>query len=367
MIYIFPRIAAILAAVVATALPLLAQNFAAPASTSTSLDLQPGLVRSEFISTNAPTKFSHGSTIVQLEDVLLCAWMGGSKDRAIDVSIWGSVNRGSGWSEPIELANGVNEKERTRLPLWNPVLFQPSKGPLILFYKQGASPETWIGMYKTSTDKGRTWSRAKKLPVGFYGPVRNKPVEANGFILCGSSVENSGWMVHLEQADEVAHWWDKSKPLNSSMEWGAIQPTILLWGQKDIQLLCRTKQGKVTQVWSNDKGKTWSPMRATELPNPNSAIDAVMTSDGTAVLVYNHSETNRGTLNIATSKDGRKWHSAYVLESDPAAEYSYPAIIEGADKLLHVTYTAKKAAIKHVVLDPAKFQLQPIIDGQWPQ
>jgi hypothetical protein len=55
----------------------------------------------------------------------------------------------------------------------------------MLFYKVGPSPQTWWGMLRTSTDGGRTWSEARRLPEGIYGPIKNKPVQlADGTILC---------------------------------------------------------------------------------------------------------------------------------------------------------------------------------------
>jgi predicted neuraminidase len=328
---------------------------------------QPGFVRSEFIAQQPPTPTSHASTIVESKDDLICAWFGGSHERAPDVSIWAARNEGKGWGEPVELANGVHDDIRVRYACWNPVLFRPRNGPLILFYKEGPSPESWWGMVETSEDNGQTWSRPKKLFDGFYGPIRNKPIELlDGTILAGSSVENSGWMVQMERTKNVVREWTKTRYLNSSMEWGAIQPTILPWDDGSIQILCRTKNGKITQCLSYDKGLTWSRMRGTELPNPNSAIDSVMMRDGVAALVYNHSDTSRGMLNVAISKDGKKWDAAQVLENEPG-EFSYPAIIQTSDKLLHITYTWKRQGIKHVVLDPAQFRTQPIVNGVWPK
>jgi len=56
---------------------------------------------------------------------------------------------------------------------------------------------------------------------------------------------------------------------------GAIQRYFDLPGGKDAASV-RSKQGKITECWSTDSGKTWGPMTATILPNPNSGIDAVI-------------------------------------------------------------------------------------------
>jgi predicted neuraminidase len=44
-----------------------------------------------------------------------------------------------------------------------------------------------------------------------------------------------------------------------------------------------------------------------------------------------------------------------VLESEPG-EYSYPAVIQTSDGLVHITYTWKRERIKHLVIDPARVQ-----------
>jgi alpha-L-rhamnosidase len=57
-----------------------------------------------------------------------------------------------------------------------------------------------------------------------------------------------------------------------------------------------------------------------------------------------------------------------VLEDDPThPQYSYPAVIQTADGLVHVTYTWRRERIKHVVLDPTRLKTEPIVDGQWPE
>jgi hypothetical protein len=106
-----------------------------------------------------------------------------------------------------------------------------------------------------------------------------------------------------------------------------------------------------------------------DLPNPNSGTDAVTLKDGRHVLVYNHTTVRpdgkngpRSPLNVAVSSDGRKWQAALVLEDEPR-EYSYPAIIQTRDGLVHITYTWRRQTIRHVVLDPGKLVLREIVAG----
>jgi predicted neuraminidase len=326
----------------------------------------PALVKCEFIVENPPFRSSHAATIVETRDGLLAAWFGGSRERALDVSIWLSRNDGRGWTPPEEVANGVDEKHWRRYPCWNPVLFLRRSGDLLLFYKVGPSPETWWGMVKVSENNGKTWSAAKRLPGRIIGPVRNKPVELlDGTLLCGASTENSGWRVHMERTRNPLKGWERGDFLNGALEFGAIQPTILQYPDGRLQILCRTKQGAITECWSTNRGVDWSRMMRTILPNPNSAIDAVVLRDGPALLVYNHSTEDRSSLNVALSPDGKTWQAALVLENEPG-EFSYPAVIQTSDGVVHVTYTWKRQRIKHVVIDPAKLTPREMPEGRWP-
>ncbi len=89
------------------------------------------------------------------------------------------------------------------------------------------------------------------------------------------------------------------------------------------------------------------------LPNPNAGIDAVKMKDGSVALVYNHTTRDRNPLNIAFSTNhGSGWQKTLTLEDGPG-EYSYPAVIQTKDSLLHITYTWQRRCIKHLVVDPA--------------
>lgn len=320
----------------------------------------PVILRSELIYEQPPTPACHASTLAETPNGLVAAWFGGEYERHPNVGIWVSSRTSTNWSTPVEVATGV-QPDGKRLPCWNPVLFQIPKGELLLFYKVGPSPSTWWGLLKRSKDGGKTWSEAERLPDGIVGPIKNKPVLLpSGVLLCPSSSEDHNWRVHFEQTSDWGKTWHKTAPINEGVTDGAIQPSILFHSNGQLQALCRSqKVGFILETWSADEGKSWSPLQKTTLLNPNSGTDAVTLKDGRQVLVYNpvgnmgeHGGA-RTPLDVAISDDGKTWKTLAVLENEPG-EFSYPAVIQTADGLVHVTYTWKRKRIKHVVLDPKK-------------
>ncbi len=108
----------------------------------------------------------------------------------------------------------------------------------------------------------------------------------------------------------------------------------------------------ILEAWSNDGGLSWSPFTATSLPNPNSGIDGLVLKDGRALLVYNDSVEGRDRLSLALSNDGgHTWSHLFDLENERGSEFSYPAVIQTSDGMVHVTYTWKRRKIRHVVID----------------
>jgi predicted neuraminidase len=332
-----------------------------------------GLISGAFIypPDEGPTPQCHASTVAEIQGGFIAAWFGGQHERNPDVGIWISRLEHGSWSDPVEVADGV-QNEKLRYPCWNPVLFQPASGPLMLFYKVGPDPGSWWGMLKTSTDGGSNWSGATKLgdgPLGhLIGPVKNKPIQlGDGSILCPSSTEkyvngeDDLWRVHFERSGDLGRTWQVTGPINDGIAFDAIQPSILNYPGNRMQILCRTQQGVIAQAWSDDQGRTWSEMTATPLPNPNAGTDAVTLRDGRQLLVYNHTlregdfPSGRNMLNVALSRNGTDWKPVLTLER-ARGEFSYPAVIQASDGLVHITYTYLRKTIKHIVIDPDKLK-----------
>lgn len=329
-----------------------------------------------FIFREAPFQQCHASSIVDTPEGLVATWFGGSREKSEDVEIWTSRETQGKWTKPVAVASGLQD-DHSRYPAWNPVLFQVPDGPLLLFYKVGADPSEWWGLLKTSDDHGRTWSEGRRLPEGILGPSKNKPVlSKDGRLISPSSTEEDGWKVHLEMSSDRGKTWTRIDPINGAEEFGAIQPAILKHEKGTLQMLARSRMGRVVSSWSYDGGYTWSEMGPTELPNPNAGIDAVTLASGAHVLVYNHSASEPGAwgrprtpLDVAVSSDGRDWKRVLTLEDEAGGltyveyeslirsgsepiEFSYPAVIQSKDGLVHITYTWKRRRIMHVALEP---------------
>ena len=335
------------------------------AASEPSASSAPIVLSSEFVYEDASFPSAHASTVVETPGGIAAAWFGGTAEKNPDVGIWFSLNDGNGWSEPLEVADGV-AADGTDYACWNPVLYQPEGGPLVLFYKVGVNPREWWGAVRVSRDNGSTWSEEQRLPDGVLGPVRAKPILMDdGSLLAGSSTEHDGWVVHMERLKQPAEggdmWsldylgssdsWEIVPDLNDAEEFSAIQPTILVHSPTKLQIMCRSTQDVISTAWSEDGGQTWGPMMASELPNPSAGVDAVNLADGRFLLIYNPTTEGRHQLALAISDDGEAWDQVHLLE-DTEGEYSYPAMIQAKDGKVHITYTWRREKVRYVVVDP---------------
>ena len=124
--------------------PLLAARLrvriAGSAGTARSADRLPPSSSARISSPTAPFAQCHASTIAETGSGLVAAWFGGSRGgrpRRRHLAV--PEGRGRRWTAPVEVARGI-AADGAAEPCWNPVLFRPTGGPLLLFYKVGPSP-----------------------------------------------------------------------------------------------------------------------------------------------------------------------------------------------------------------------------------
>ncbi|HEV3236816.1 MAG TPA: exo-alpha-sialidase [Gemmataceae bacterium] len=145
-------------------------------------------------------------------------------------------------------------------------------------------------------------------------------------------------------SDDWGRTWEASEPLVGA---GNVQPSLAR--KKDGTLVAYMRDNgpppkRLMVSESRDSGKTWSPVRDTDIPNPGSGAEVLGLRDGRWVLVYNDTERGRHSLAVSLSEDeGKTWKWTRRLEySEPgpdATHASYPSIIQAKDGTLHVSYT----------------------------
>jgi predicted neuraminidase len=294
----------------------------------------------------------HASTLVRLNDgQFLIAWFGGTEEKNPDVGIWVSKGKPGNWSAPKEVAK-IREDAH-----WNPVLQKTADGKVILYFKVGKEIAQWETWVKTSADNGETWSEAYELvkgDKGGRGPVKNKLIElSNGDWLAGASNEVNRWEVFVDRSMDKGKTWTASPYFKiDTMEIkgkGAIQPTLWESTPGHVHMLIRTTGGVIARSDSKDFGKTWSTIKKTSLPNPNSGIDLTKITDGTLVLAYNPDNENWGSRSplslILSYDDGQNWTDKIdIATGKKEDEYSYPAIISWGDSVA-VTYTFNRQKV----------------------
>lgn len=290
----------------------------------------------------------HSSCIIETSPgVLAVVWKGGAGkgkcniDMKENVGIWISFFKDGCWSEPKQMIHSSDTV------CWSPVLSLHPNGELTLFYRYGRDPRHTVSMLHTYTDSScKTLAKESYLPG--VGPTKSKPlIDEEGNLICGSSVEvgepddefkeTACWIEVL--AD---HGWSKYGPIEiPGKKFGCIEPA-LFWGRNGtLKMLCRDRSNRIGLegwIWmaeSQDRGKTWSELKQTNLPNPDSGIDVVSLDNDTILVFYNHSHTDRYPLSVAVSTDsGNSWDYLFNIEEESG---EFPSAALDCQGNVHVT------------------------------
>ena len=296
----------------------------------------------------------HASSLLSLDGGgYLVVWFQGSREGADDVGIAAS-RRVKGVWEPSRIV-----AKTAGVAHWNPVLRRGDDGRLVLYFKVGAKIRDWRTFVSESRDEGTTWSVARELipgdDSGGRGPVKNKCLRlADGVLLAPASVERGPWRAFADRSEDDGRSWTRvDLPVPAAMgKKGVIQPS--LWQSPDgsVHALMRSNTGVLWRSDSTDRGRSWSEIRPTDIPNNNSGVDLVRASDGVVYLARNASGKDWGPRTClelwASSDEGASWRLVRTLARAETGEFSYPAIIEARPGVLALTFTWCRSRIRFV-------------------
>lgn len=143
--------------------------------------------------------------------------------------------------------------------------------------------------------------------------------------------------------DDLGETWQFSEPILGG---GAVQPTLAENKDGSITILMRDNgpaPKRLMKSVSKDGGFTWSTVEDTDVPNPGTAADVVVLESGNWALVHNDIEDGRHRMSVWLSEDeGKTWPFRKIIvngEPGSAVRGHYPAIIQGKDGMIHISYT----------------------------
>jgi len=143
--------------------------------------------------------------------------------------------------------------------------------------------------------------------------------------------------------DDLGETWQFSEPIIGG---GAVQPTLAENKDGSITILMRDNgpaPKRLMKSVSKDGGFTWSTVEDTDVPNPGTAADVVVLESGNWALVHNDIEDGRHRMSVWLSEDeGKTWPFRKIIvngEPGSAVRGHYPAIIQGKDGMIHISYT----------------------------
>jgi predicted neuraminidase len=322
----------------------------------------------ELINPDSPLRMSHVASLCEMPNGRLAAvWYAGSREGARDVAIFlATKDRGqSAWCTPRAILTperAAHELHRRVRKVGNPLIFADPTGKLWLLYVT-ISVGGWAGSslsLTTSTDGGLSWAPSQRLTLSpFFNIselVRGRPAPmSDGSWAVPIYHECIGKFPELLELRDAPAGPIATKARITGGRSG-FQPALAVLSTNRALALLRdcSPRKRISIARTADAGRTWSPPQALELPNPDSGLSALRLSDGAILLAFNDSDKGRGNLSLAVSADdGQTWRRIATLEEEAQAEFSYPYLLQTRDGMLHLLYTWKREAIKHVAFNAA--------------
>jgi predicted neuraminidase len=309
---------------------------------------EPAILQSRFASSRMHAQ-AHAASLVELKDGRIRAfWFSGSREGAPDVEIHSAVfdPAKGGWSAEQKVIDRVDTQlalQRYVAKLGNPVAGRAADGSLWLYYVT-VSLGGWAGSSITamrSTDEGETWSTPQRLITSPFlnisTLVRNAPVQYGdgtlGFPVYHEFISKFGELLRLDGRGAVI---DKQRLTPGGS--GALQPVLLAQGKDEATVLMRYSgppPHRAVSVITSDGGQHWSAPNKLGLPNPDSAISAVVLADGRILAVLNNIEEGRNELSLMVSADkGVTWKEVYQLEDQRGQPLDEAGYMDRAASLL---------------------------------
>jgi len=319
---------------------------------------------------------NHAPGIIELPSGrLLACWYSGTTEAGEDTSILcsDSMDGGATWeiptraAEPGERAIGAVEANKS---LGNVALYLDTAGRLWMIHGViqrwtipliGNLCRNWVcGRVDTqmSVDEGVSWLPAVRFDDQSGALPRAKPLHHPTLGDLVPLYREASRTAYVRVLDFAA-LWPRERPASRILEIpgdNVIQPSLVLRPDGKVRAYLRdSNHTAVRTALLDPTTATWSAAEPTDLPNPDSGLDAFIDDTGEIVVIHNPSTTNRHALMLSASADGVHFtRHCNLVAARTQGDVAYPAVIRGSDGLWHIAYSAHgKTEIRHISFDSA--------------
>lgn len=311
---------------------------------------------------NAPS--AHASAMTPLSGGRMAAfWWAGSRESGPDVKVYAAHWSEGKWSQPWEVASRDSLSRALGYGvrrIGNPVAWAAPDGRINL-YVVATGLGGWAAsrvVQLVSDDQARNFTVKRSLPMSplfnTSALVRSTPVGlADGGWLLPAYFEMGikySLMLAFDQSGDP-RWISRIGNRNSTL-----QPTIVPISSSEVHAWMRdsSPEQRVQQARSSDGGASWDDLPPLDLPNQSTSLSALRLSNGSIALLHNHvvpGGSDRNVLRLSITNDTRNWSRVIdVAQGAAGEEFSYPDLHQIGSEL-HITYTSRRQAIAHHVLD----------------
>lgn len=290
----------------------------------------------------------HCSSVLSNTEGSIVVWYEGSYETSSDTVLKisrRSAGSSADWTPPKTLFDFHGA------PLGNPVLWRESAEIIHILFSV-LTEESWVSsllFYATSTDFGRSWSRPSLFLSRKGFMAKTQPVRSTSGSLLVPLYHEKEYCPYIHVVEDMEDPRAGTLIAETMARGKAIQPSIARLDNDTLVMLCRTNQGAVWRSLSFNDGMSWSILRPTALPNPDSAVD-IIDHNGALIVCHNPSATQRDELRLSYSDDrGETWEPlATIAKGD--VEFSYPCMLKDDSGDLHITFTDNRYAIRYLKL-----------------
>jgi predicted neuraminidase len=265
-------------------------------------------------------------TVVELDyGETLIAWSARGDDGR--EAIWTARRVEEDWREPTRIGEEALPYCR------DPVLFRQGSGPVHLFYRAGAAPDSMATMRRISED-GARWGPGRRLAKeeSTPGPTGGAPVVlSDGNWIAPSSISSGGgWLPSAEISRDDGRTWSMAGSMPMPVGWKTLESVAepTLWESEPgvVHMLVRDGRGTAYRSDSWDGGGSWSEPCPAGLPR-GSGLGLQRLEDGELAVAHRPARRRaaasgkRRYLTVSLSEDnGGKWPFTHLLQDPPGQD-----------------------------------------------